>query len=181
VPDDVVNNWFPLRGCGVQFTIRSLMIGVLAVAGLLGLARVRPDLLPVVMLVGIPIVALVERLAHVPPHRPAWRVWIWAAVVGFVILGGGWLWARSATWYFQRQEGFIAIGGAHRSEYYQLWGSAIPCYVTGVGLVVCLPALILACVRRRRRGLLWLILPYAAWLAVAWLILFADLNFEAFD
>ena len=93
VPDEVVNDWFPLSRCGVQFTIRSLMIAVFALAGLLGLARVRPDLIPVATLVGIPTVALTERLTHVPRHPPTWRLWIAAGILGLVIIGGGWLWA----------------------------------------------------------------------------------------
>jgi hypothetical protein len=157
----------------VQFTIRSVMIAILGVAGLLGLARVRPELLPVVIFVAIPVVALTERLVHVPPHRPGWRVWIAAAIGGFAILGAGWFWARAAMWYFQRQ-------GAPDAVAYEYWAGTIPAYATGIALIIYVLTLACICWRQPRRRLLWLVFPYAAVLAFACFFLFLALGLEAF-
>jgi hypothetical protein len=48
------------------------------------------------------------------------------------------------------------------------------CLIAYVFMLVC------ACLPRRRRGLLWLIVGYAAYLAFAWFVLFAALDIEVF-
>jgi hypothetical protein len=102
-------------------------------------------------------------------------------MLGLIILGIGWLWARSVIWYSQRQEGFKAIGGASRGEDYQFWGLTIPSLVTGICLMVHALFLGVACAPRRRRGLMPVLVAYALALTVAYVLLFADVEFEAFD
>jgi hypothetical protein len=125
-----------MRLARVRLTIRTLMIGVLAVGGLLALLREWPDLLPVFVLVVIPLAGLIGLRTQVPPQRPPWRFGISAALFGLIILGAGWFWARCVIWYFQTQVGFEAIGAASRGEDYQFWGSTIPSRVTGICLMV---------------------------------------------
>ena len=165
----------------VRFTIRTLMIAVLAVGGLLALLTVWVDLLPLLILVVIPLIGLSGLLARVPSQRPAWRFGISAVMLGLIILGGGWLWARSVIWYLQREQGFVAIGTASRLADYHFWGLTIPSSVTAVCLTVDVLVLAVACVPRRRRSMILLVMAYALALAGAWVLLFADLELEAFD
>src|SRR5207248_10064868 len=103
------------------------------------------ELLPVLVLVGIPLAVLSGLLAQVPPHRPAWRFGILAVMLGLVILGGGWLWARSVIWFFQRQEGFVALDGAGRGALYRFFGLTIPSHLTAVCLVCDVLGLAIIC------------------------------------
>ena len=166
---------------GVRFTIRSLMIALMAVAVCLAVFRARHDLLLVFVLVIIPLVGLIGLWAQVSPQRVSWRLGILSAMLGLIILGMGWLWARSVIWHFQGQEGFVAIGGANRGEDYQFWGSTLPGFVTGICSTIYVLFLTAACARRRRRILLLPALAYALAMAVVYVTLFADLEFEAFD
>ncbi len=170
-----------MRAHRTQFTIRSLMYLVAVVAGLLALVLLWRDLLPVVIAVIMPTACLSGLLGEMPQERREWRHWISAARLGLIVLGAGWLWARSVISYFQRQEGYVAIGGASRGTHFEFWGLTLPSTATGICLVVYVSILVLACVPRRRRALLWFVVAYAASLAVAWVFLFADLGFEAFD
>ena len=102
-------------------------------------------------------------------------------MLGLIILGVGWLSARSVIWSFQRHEGFDAIGGASRGRGYYFWGMTVPSSVTGCCMLVDVLVLAVACTPRRRRGLLVLVVPYALALAVAWVALFAFLEIEAFN
>ena len=165
----------------VKFTIRSLMFAVMAVAVCFAVLRAWRDFLLVFVLVIIPLMGLIGLWTQVPPQRVSWRFGILAAMLGLIILGTGWLWARSVIWHFQGQEWFVAIGGASRGEDYEFWGSTLPGCVTGIGLIVHVLFLTVACATRRSRSLLLLVLPYALALAAVYIILFADLEFEAFD
>jgi hypothetical protein len=164
----------------VKFTIRTLMIAVAALSGLLALLRDWLGLLPLYVVV-IPLAGLNGLRAQVPPQRPSWRFGILVVMLGFTILGVGWLWARSVIWYFQRQEGFDAIGSVSRAGYYQLWGLTVPSGVTAVCLMVHVLYLAVVCVPRRRRSLLPLVAAFALALAGAYVVHFADLEFEAFN
>jgi hypothetical protein len=165
----------------LRFTIGNLMIAVALVAGLLALFTAWIELLPVAILVGIPLVSLSGLLARVPPHRPGWRFGILLVILGLVILGGGWFWARAALWIFQRQERSFNLDGAAHANYYGFWGLDVPMLVTAVGLVVDVLVLVIVCARRRRAGLVLLVVGYAFALAFTWLSLFALLALEAFD
>jgi hypothetical protein len=164
----------------MQFTIRGLMIAILAVAGLLGLMR-RPDLLPLAFVVGSPVTGLASLLARVPRDRPAWRVWIYATILGLMILGAGWLWARESIWYLQGLVSFNVVRGLTGGEDYRFRGFTIPSTVTAICLMVYGLILVVACVRRPHRGLLRVVVGYAAVLAAAWLVLFGELAAEIFD
>jgi hypothetical protein len=166
---------------GVRCTIRSMMLAVLAVAVCLAVLKEWRNLLLVFVLVVIPLVGLIGLWTQVPPQQVSWRHRILATVPGLIILGMGWLWARSAIWYFQSQEGFVAIGGARHGEDYEFWGSTLPECVTGICLIIYVMLLTALCTPRRHRSLLLIALAYALALAVAYVILFADLEFEAFD
>jgi hypothetical protein len=63
------------------------------------------------------------------------------------------------------------------SEY---WGWQVPACATGACLIAYVFILVCACLPRHRRGLLWLIVGSAAYLALAWFVLFAALDIEAF-
>jgi hypothetical protein len=165
----------------VRFTIRTLMIAVLAVGGLLASLTVWADLLPLFILVVIPLTGLGGLIAQVPPQRPAWRLGISVAMLGLIILGGGWLWARSLIWYWQWEQGLVAIGAVSREANYHFWGLTIPSRVTAICLMVVVLRLAVGCAPRRRRSLLFLVAAYALALAGAWVLLFADLELEAFD
>ena len=129
----------------------------------------------------IPLASLTGLRAQVPPERPSWRSVISAVMLGLIILGGGWFWARSVIWHFQRPEGFEAIGGASRGEDYQFWGLTVPRHATGICLMAYVSGLALACTPRRRRRLLLIVVAYALALALSYLFLFILLDFEAFD
>jgi hypothetical protein len=165
----------------LSFTIRTLMIAVAALGVLSAMLRNWRDLLPTFVIVLLPLVGLIVLLIRVPPQQESRRYGISAGALGLIILGIGWLWARFAIWRFQRLEGFVAIGGAGRREHYRYWGSTLPELVTGICLMFYVFFLAVACASRRRRGLLPVLMGYALGLAVAYLWLFADLEFEAFD
>ena len=170
-----------MRRSRVRFTIRSLMIAVAAVAGLLAVFTTWSEFLPVLILVGIPLAGLSGLLAQVPPRRSSWRFGILAVMLGLVILGGGWLWARSAIWFFQWQAGSVALDGASRGAHYRFWGLTIPMKMTAICLVWDVFGLSVVCAHRRRFGILVLVVGYALALVFAYVILFAWLDFEAFD
>jgi hypothetical protein len=153
-----------------RFTIRSLMIAVAVIAGLLSVLTTWTEFLPVLILVGIPLVGLTGLLVRVPPQRPVWRLWIFTVMLGFVILGGGWLWARLAIGIFRWKTGSPRLEG---SGYYAKWGWGIPCMVTGICLIVHILVLAIACVDRRRFGLFLLVVGYALAMALSWFLLFA--------
>ncbi len=79
-------------GVRLRFSIRSLMIAVAVIAGLLALLTAWTEFLPVLIVVGIPMVGSAGLLACVPPHRPRWRFLILTQMLGWIILGCGWLW-----------------------------------------------------------------------------------------
>jgi hypothetical protein len=163
-----------------QLTIRTLMITVMALGVVFALLRDWSDLWPVSVLVVIPLAGLTGLRAQVPPERTSWRFGVSAVMLGLIILGVGWFWARSVIWYIQWQEGFQLIYIASRGEDYQFWGSTVPRNVTGVCLLVYIVLLASACTARRR-GLLPVVAAYALALAGSYVILFALLEFEAFD
>jgi hypothetical protein len=165
----------------MRFKIRSLMIAVGAVGGLLALLRDWSALVPVFVLVVMPLAGLTGLRNQVPAQRPSWRFGVSAVMLGLIILGAGWFWARSVVWYFQWKEGFEAIGGAIRGEQYQFWGETIPSCVTGICLLAYILFLAVACTPRRRRVLLPVVVAYALALAGAYVLLFAFLGLEAFD
>ncbi len=165
----------------LRFTIRSLMIAVAAIAGLLAVFTRWAEILPVLIVVGIPLAGLIGLLGGVPPQRPTWRLAILAVMLGWIILGCGWLWARSAIWIFQRQAGSVLPAGGAGAGYYEFWGLEIPMMVTGIGLVVDVLVLAIACVRRGLFGLVLLVVGDAFALALGWFLLFILLEFEAFD
>jgi hypothetical protein len=137
--------------------------------------------LPIFVLVVIPLAGLFGLLAQVPPERPSWRFGISAVMLGLIILGVGWFWARSVIWYIQRQERFEAIGNASRGEDYQFWGLTVPRNVTAGCFLAYLLGLASACTSRRRRGLLLIVAAYAVALSLYHFLIFSFLYFEAFD
>jgi hypothetical protein len=109
------------------------------------------------------------------------RLCITSVVSSAVLLGAGWLWARLVTSSFQRQEGITLLSSTPRSSYYEFWSVSVPSKVTAnLVLVVALLSLFLLW-RRRDFFSLCGLLAYFVTLAVAWVFLFANLGFEAFD
>ncbi len=164
-----------------RFTIRTLIIAIMAVGVLMAMVRRWHDFLFFFVMILVPLAGLAGLWSRVPQERPSWRRWISAAMLGLIILGTGWLWARCLIWHFQRQEGFVAIGGASRGAYYEFWGSTVPERVTGICLLVYVLFLLVVCTRKRRRAFLPLVVSYALGLAAAYIWFFASLGFEAFD
>jgi hypothetical protein len=166
------------------FTTRGLMIAVAVVASLLGALRAWREMLlflPALALASLPLVGSRVRLVRLPRQRAKWRYGYMAVMLAWVILGSGWLWARSVIRSFQQREGYIAIGGAARGAYYEFWGWTVPSSVTGICLVTYVSGLAILCLRRRRFVLLLALVGYALLLAYAWLAAFVPLAFEAFD
>ena len=113
------------------------MITVMALGVVFALVRDWFDLWLVFVLVVIPLAGLTGLRAQVPPNRPSWRFGVSAVMLGLIILGVGWFWARSVTWYIQRQVGFQFIGGGPRSgRENEFWGLTVPFKVTGLCLLV---------------------------------------------
>jgi hypothetical protein len=164
-----------------RFTIRTLVVAIMAVGILVAMLRRWNDFLFFFFLILVPLAGLLGLWSRVPEERPSWRRWISAAMLGLVILGGGWLWARCVIWQFQRQEGFVAIGGAGRGAYYEFWGSTVPECVTGICLLVYALFRVVVCAPKRRRPFLPVAVLYALGLAAAYIWFFASLEFEAFD
>ena len=164
----------------VQFTIRGLMIAVAAVAVFLAVWPARSVLLLILVLAGVPATGVIL-LAQVPWKRLPWRFGIVAFTPGLIVLGAGWFWARTVISSFQRREGFIAIGAASRGAYYEYWGVTVPSAVTGSCLIALVLPTLVICAIRRRFDLLMGTVGYAFVMVCAYVWLFADLEFEAFD
>jgi hypothetical protein len=139
----------------VQFTIRRLMCLIVVVAGLLASGPVWSDALLVLAVLGIPFGSLCASLKKVPRNRLSWRRWIQAAMLGAMILLGGWLWAVLAIRSFQRREGLVVLSNAAMLDHYEYWGWQVPACATGVRLIAYVSILAGACVPRQRRGLWW--------------------------
>jgi hypothetical protein len=153
---------------------------VAVVAGSLALLRIGLAMLPVVLAVLIPLIALSVLLQYVPGKRPSWRRGINAGRLGWLILGAGWLWARLIVSFFQKQEGLVDISNARRADFYEFWGLTVPSVATGVCLIVYVIILAVSCISRRRPTLLWLVGGYAVLLLISWFIVFVELVIEAF-
>jgi hypothetical protein len=190
-------------GVRLRFTIRSLMIAVAVIAGLLAVLTAWTEFLPVLIVVGIPMAGSAGLLARVPPHRPRWRFLFLTLMLGWIILGCGWLWSRSAIWVFQQQEGSVSLKGAARAADYAFWGLGFPMMASGLGLVVIVLVLAIDCARQglfspalpggsmadyKRRiraffdlfGVVLLVMGYAFALAFGWFLLFVMLELLAF-
>jgi hypothetical protein len=161
----------------IQFTIRSLMIAVALVAGLLATLLLCPDLLLLLIVVGIPLTGLSGLLARIPAHRPEWRRWIAAVMFGMIVLAVGWIWARGVIASFQRADGTYRLGDSADIEF---WGLIVPAAVTGISLIVYVLGLGITCALRGRLQLMLPIVGYGLSLAAAWLCLFAALRIEFF-
>ena len=169
-----------MRRYRVRFTIRALMIAIMAVGVGVALLREWRDLLPFSSIVLLPIGGLAALRTQVAPP-PSWRHEVPAGLMGWGILGAGWLWARCLIWKFQRQEGFVAIGGATQGKHYEYWALTVPGNVTAVGLILYAVLLTVACAPRRRRGVWPVLMGHLLALAAAYIWFFAGLAFEAFD
>ena len=162
-----------------QFTIRSLMIAVLIVACALGLLRGSPEGLAVLVLLGLPLLGLSILFGKTPRRRSARRFGMAVVMLSLIMLGTGWLAARSLIAFFRWQEGSVAREG--------MWGRgesaplcvAIPAGVTALGLFLNIIVLAEVCVSRRRIGFLPLVAVLAMALAVGWIGLFGWLAAEA--
>ena len=128
-----------------RFTIRTLIIAIMAVGVVTAMLRRWNDFLLFLVFILVPLAGLMGLWTRVPQERTSWRRWIAAAMLGLVILGTGWLWARCVIWRFQRLEGFVLIGGASRGAYYEFWGATVPERVTGICLLVYVLFLVVVC------------------------------------
>ncbi len=166
-----------------RFTIRGLMIAVAVIAGSLALVVNHSEFFQLLIIVGIPLAGLIGLLLRVPRDRPGWRLGVQAAMLGWLIIAAGWLWARSVIWWFQHHEGLgagVLLSSAH--NYYEFLGLIAPMGVTAFCLAAHVLGLARACVRRGESqfvGCLF-VFGYGAVLAIAYLLLFAALQIEYF-
>jgi hypothetical protein len=156
----------------IQFSIRSLMIAVLVVACALALLKQGLECLVALILLGIPLSVLNILLGKVPRRNSAGRFGISAGMLGLIILGLGWFWARVAISYFQRQAGTVALEGTSLARTYNLLGLKLPAGVTAFGLFLNFLVLVDFCTTRRRFKMLLLVMGYGFVLAIAWTALF---------
>jgi hypothetical protein len=164
----------------VQFTIRSLMIAVLVVACALALLKQWPEVLVVLVLLGLPLYGLSVLFGKTPRQRSARRFGMAVVMLSLIVLGTGWFSARSLIWFYRWKYGTIA--------HYSQWGwvtypyvlLAIPAGLAAFGLLLNIIVLADVCVSRRRFGLLLLVAAFAVVLAVGWTILFGLLASKQF-
>jgi hypothetical protein len=165
----------------VQFTIRSLMIAVLVVACALALLKKWPEVLAVLVLLGLPLYGLSVLFRKIPRQRSARRFGMSVVMLSLIMLGTGWLSARSLIWFVQWQYGsstrYGMFGGAGN---YAPLCLAIPAGLTAFGLFLNIVVLADICVSLRKFGLLPLVAAFAFVLAVSWIALFGWLNLERF-
>ncbi len=162
-----------MRPRRVQFTIQSLMIAVLIVACALGLLKKWPEGLAVLVFLGLPLYGLSILFGKIPKRRSAWRFGMSVVMLSLIMLGTGWLSARSAIWLFQWQHG---SGPAARG--YPEVCLVIPAILSAFGLFLNVVVLADLCVSRRRFGLLLLVAVFALMVAFAWTVLFGWLASE---
>lgn len=104
-----------------------------------------------------------------------------SAVGSALVVGAGWLWARLAVSAFQRHEGVTMLSNSPRVAHYELWGVSVPSAVAA-NIAFVIAALSLSALWNRRDIFSLLALSaYFVALAVGWVFLFADLDFEAFE
>lgn len=162
----------------VQFTIRSLMIAVLVIACALALLKKWPEVLAVVVLLGLPLYALSVLFGKVPRGRSAWRFALSVAMLSLIVLGTGWFTARSMIWWSHWNYGSNAHYGSWGWVNYPFACLAIPAGVTALGLFLNIVVLADLCVSRRRFGLLLLLALFALALTAGWFGLFGWLESE---
>jgi hypothetical protein len=66
-------------------------------------------------------------------------------------------------------------------RFYEFWGLTVPEQATSVCLLVCVLFVVVVCAHKRERAFLPPVVLYALAFAVAYIFLFSDLGFEAFD
>jgi hypothetical protein len=161
-----------------QFTIRGLMIAVAVIAGTLGLALNQAELVPLLIIVGIPLGGLIGLPRRVPTDRPGWRIGVRAAMLGWVILAGGALWGQSLVWWFKHQEKLRGIGAfsyAHRRDF---WCLNVPLAATAFCLVAHVLGLARFCRGRHQYVGCLFVTGYATALAVAFVLIIIVLELQ---
>jgi hypothetical protein len=163
----------------VQFTIRSLMIAVLVVACALALLKQWPEVLVVLVLLGLPLYGLSVLFGKTSRQRSARRFGMAVVMLSLIMLGAGWFSARMLIWLYRWQSG--------STGHYGMWGYdypplclAVPAVLTACGLFLNIVVLADICVSRRKFGLILLVAAFAFALAVGWMVLFGSLNSERF-
>jgi hypothetical protein len=161
-----------------QFTIRGLMIAVAVIAVSLAVALNHWELLPLLLIAGIPVGGLIGLLRRVPRDRPGWRIGVRAAMLGWLMLGGGWFWAQLFVWWFKEQAKLHGVGA--RSYVYdnRSWWLNVPLFLTAFFLIAHALGLARLCWGRRQGiGCLYAF-AYAMALAVAYLLMAATLEIQ---
>jgi hypothetical protein len=164
----------------LQFTIRSLMIAVLAVACGLALLKQWPEVLAVLVLLGLPLFGLSVLFGKTPRRRSARRFGLSVVMLCLITLGSGWFLARSSIWLYHWKFG--------SSSHYSRWGwvnypyslLAIPAGLTAFVLFLNMIVLADICLSRRRFGLLLLVAAFALALSCSWLVMFGLLASERY-
>jgi len=156
------------------------MIAVAVIAGSLAVVLNHEEFLPLLIIVGIPLGGLIGLLRRVPPDQPGWRVGVQAAMLGWLIIAGGWLWARSVIWWFQHREGLRAVGVLSSAHKYDFWGLTVPMGVTAFCLVGHVLGLARFRLRRRQFVGCLFVFGYGAVLAIGYMLLFAALELEVY-
>jgi hypothetical protein len=157
------------------------MIAVAVIAGSLAVVLNHTECLPLLIIVGIPLGGLIGLLRRVPPDRPGWRLGVQAVMLGWLIIAGGWLWARSVVWWLQHREGLPSLGVSSLLDKYDFWWLRVPLGVTAFCLVAHVLGLARFCLRRRHFVGCLFVFGYGTVLAVACMLLFVALELEVFS
>ncbi len=154
------------------------MIAVAVIAVSLAVALNHWELLPLFVIAGIPVGGLIGLLRRVPPDRLGWRIGVRAAMLGWLMLGGGWLWAQSLVWWFKQQQKLHGVAArlyAHDNEF---WWLNVPLFVTAFFLIAHALGLARFCWGRRQSVGCLFAFGYATALAVAYLLMVVSLEIQ---
>lgn len=158
-----------------RFTIRGLMIAIAVVAISLAMALEHWELLPLVIIAGIPVGGLIGLHRKVPSDRPGWKLGVRAAILGWLILGAGWLWGQTFVWWFKQQEklhGVVSLPSAHHDG---MWWLHVPLGTTAFFLIAHTLGLARFCRGRGQAVGCWFAFGYASALAIAYLLMVVSL------
>jgi hypothetical protein len=152
---------------------------VVVVACALALLKRWPEGLAVLVLLGLPLYGLSVLFGKIPRGHSAWRFSMCVVMLSLIMLGTGWLCARTFIWMMQWQGTYFAS--------YRPWAYlgppplylAIPAGLTAIGLFLNVAVLADLCFSRRRLSLLPLVAAFALALAFTWTGLFGWLASEA--
>jgi hypothetical protein len=158
-----------------RLTIRSVMIGVAVIAVMLAAALKAWELLPLLVIAGIPIGGLIGLLREVPANRPGWRIGVRAAMLGWLILGAGWMWCQSLVWWFNEQRKLHGVTARLYVYDNKFWWLRIPLGATAFLLIAHPLGLARFCWGRRQAAGCLFAFGYGIVLTISYLLMVVSL------